>query len=119
MSTITDRLLDRLTRQRLGEYFATMKLKMRRHNYAYLCTEMLRTVKQKAAEPRAVSKFVIAVVSDRELQTLILARLEYLDEALVIAEKDKNKQTIGEIKDITERNRNTKIASKCQKQLGK
>jgi hypothetical protein len=45
MNTITDRLLDRLTGQRLGEYFATMKLKMGRHNYAYLCTEMLKTVK--------------------------------------------------------------------------
>jgi hypothetical protein len=96
-----------------------MKLRMGRHNYAYLCTEMLKTVKQKAAEPRAVPKFVIGVVPDRELQTLILTRLEYLDEALVIAEKDKNKQTIGEIKDIAERNQNTKVTSKCQKLLGK
>jgi hypothetical protein len=119
MEAITDRLLDTLTGQRLGEYFAAMKLRMGHHSYAYLCTEMLKAVKHRAADLRAVPKFVTGVVPDRGLQAVILARLEYLDEAIAIAEKDKNKQALGEILEVAERKQNTKIAGRCKKLLGK
>jgi hypothetical protein len=119
MPVVTDLLLDKLAGQRLGDYFAAMKVRMGHHSYALLCTEMLKAVKGRAADPKDVPRFVVGVVGDRALQVQILVGLEYLPEALAIAEKDKNRQAIALILEAAERRRDGRLAARCRKLIGR
>ena len=119
MPKIADMVLDRFNNQGLGEYFLQMKRRLDSASYESLCTEFLRAVSNRAANKCDVPRFVISVVSGVPLQIQILATLGFMQEAVQLAERSRNREGVLNLMNLARRQGEKSIEQKCAKILAR
>jgi hypothetical protein len=117
MGAAMDLLLDKLTVQGLAGYYKIMKSRMDQQRLRFLATELLRALKNRAANKADVPTFVMGVVTDRPLLLHILAELDYLDHALRVGESLGNRQHFLDILQLAEIRKNKRVAARCRQLL--
>lgn len=119
MPRVADMVLDKLNNQGLGDYFLQMKRRLDRASYESLCTDFLQAVALRAANRKDVPRFVVSVVSGVQLQIHILGTLGFLQEALQIADRSRDRDGVLTLLSIARRQGDKSVEQKCAKILAR
>jgi hypothetical protein len=113
MPQVTDSLLDKLAQQSLAEYFRVMKDRVDATSYVFLCKSLMRSVFERAADRKDIPRFVEGVINGDVLRIQILTLLGFLQEALVLAERTRNRDEIASIGRAAKELGNRSIENRC------
>jgi len=116
--SVVENLVEELNNEGSGtipRFFSAMKKKLDQMNYEKLSTEIVMVIANRAASRLYIPKFIISNIHGDRFKIVLLLKLEFYDEAIIIAEKNGSKDDAYLILREAQRMRRQDLQAKCMK----